>query len=341
MSETPTGPETLVVLESFLAPHSETNPYSIQLFESFPSSIEPEYFTWSIALRGDYDVFHLHWPEVFLRGASPIKSLIRGSIFVLILLRIRIGRIALVRTLHDQQPHEPLNRLQRWVANLCDRWTTVWIVLNERVPPPTDAPTVTAPHGHYRDWFKADRSTPIAPGRLIHFGLIRRYKGVESLLRAFSSLPDQDLSLRVAGKPVDAASADAIAAAVSSDRRISARCEFLPDEELAAEILESELVVLPFVTVTNSGSLMLALSLGRPVLVSRSRTVEDMSDEVGEGWIQIFDGELTAEDIRQGLDRVRADARSDQPDLSAREWPVVGELHADAFRLAVSIRRTR
>lgn len=335
------GVDRIVVLESFVAPHAQTNPYSTQLFDSFPPSVAAEYFTWKRALIGNYDVFHVHWPEVKLRGASPFKSFLRSTLFLVTLLRIRVTRRALVRTLHDRQPHEPLSRLQQWIADLCDRWTTVWIVLNEHVPPPTDAPVILAPHGHYRDWFDADRSTPIRPGRLIHFGLIRRYKGVDSLLTAFRATPGPDLRLRIAGRPMDDSSAEAIAAAVASDERISARCEFIPDEELAVEILESELVVLPFVAVTNSGSLMLALSLGRPALVSKSPTVDALSAEVGSGWVHAYDGELDPGTIERTLEKVRSEPRSSEPDLSAREWPLVGELHADAFRLAMSVRRTR
>ena len=63
---------------------------------------------------------------------------------------------------------------------------------------------------------------------------------------------------------------------------------------LAREILESELVVLPFVEMTNSSSMILALSLDRPVLVPRLPVTEELAAEVGPGWVLIYDGELDA-----------------------------------------------
>jgi beta-1,4-mannosyltransferase len=326
----------VVVLESFGPPHERTNPYSTQLFASFPDRITPTYFTWGRALRGDYDVFHLHWPEVKVRGTTPLKSFLRGTAFLLVLLRIRLGRRALVRTLHDLTPHEPLNPLQAWVVGLGDRWTTLWITLNDHTLPPEGAESRLALIGHYRDWYPVDEPVAAVPGRMLHCGLIRRYKGVDSLLDAFTHLPDPDLTLRVVGKTFDEDSAEAIRRACASDARITAVDEYVPDDVLTREVLEAELVVLPFIAVTNSSSLLLALSLGRPVLVSSNPTIEDVAEEVGPGWVITFRGELDADVLADGLRRARGRADGG-PDLSRREWPVIGEIHAQAFERACEL----
>ena len=44
--------------------------------------------------------------------------------------------------------------------------------------------TTTILHGHYREWY-GPSNAPSVPGRLLCFGLLRPYKGVESLLAAF------------------------------------------------------------------------------------------------------------------------------------------------------------
>lgn len=334
------GAARLTVLESFGPPHAETNPYSILLFDSLRPHVTPRYFSWGAALRGDHDVLHLHWPEVKVLGATRLKSLLRSLAFLAVLVRVRWGRAVLVRTLHDLHPHEPPSRFQRWIIGLSERWTTLWICLNDRTPPPTSAPSVLIPHGHYRDRF-ADHPPPEPiPGRLVHFGLLRPYKGVDVLLRAVRAIDDPTISLHVVGKVMDPALGDELRDAAASDPRITVRDGFVPDEVLADEIGRAELVVLPFRTVTNSGSLILALSLDRPVLVSRNAASEEMAREVGPGWVHLYDGELTPATIEGALRAVRREERGPSPDLSARDWDRIGELHARAFRQAVDLGRS-
>src|SRR5262249_34146130 len=155
-------------------------------------------------------------------------------------------------------------RAQRAVLGLFDRWTTLWITLSERTTPPRAAPVRVIRHGHYRDWYPRDPQLQRVPGRLLHFGLIRRYKGTEALLSTFAQLPGDALTLRIVGHPQDGEVLESIDRACTDDRRVSARLEYVPDADLAREVEQSQLVVLPFDRITNSGSLMLALSLDRP-----------------------------------------------------------------------------
>ena len=193
----------------------------------------------------------------------------RCVLFVLVLVRIRVQRKALVRTLHNAVPHDELSWVHERIVAMADRATTVWLLLSDQVAPLTDAPAVVAPHGHYRDWFAETTPTPAVPGRLLFFGRIRRYKGVHLLLAAFARLEDDRASLHVVGKTEDDELADDLRRAEAADHRITAIDDFVDDEVLSREVFESELVVLPFVEMTNSGSMLLALSLDRPVLVPR------------------------------------------------------------------------
>ncbi|MEZ5238719.1 MAG: glycosyltransferase [Microthrixaceae bacterium] len=334
------APDRVVVLESFGEPHGQTNPYSIQLFDSFPEEVEALHFSWRLALLGSYEVFHLHWPEVKVRGTSSVRALLRGSAFLVLLLRIRVGRKALVRTLHDSAPHERPNALQRWVIGLSERWTTLWIVLNSHTRPPTDAPSVFAPIGHYRDRLEDDVRPDPVPGRIVHFGLIRPYKGVEALVDAFGSLEDQTLRLRIVGTIQDDALRSSILSAADTDARISVEDRYLPERELVGEVCTAELVVLPFARITNSSSLLFALSLGRPVLAPAAPSIVEVASEVGADWVLTYEGPLRPEVISDALERVRRSAaRRGSPDLSSRDWPAIGRIHADAFRRARDIAR--
>ena len=166
---------------------------------------------------------------------------------------------------------------------LCDRWTTLWIALVDVDPPRRGAPVVVIPHGHYRPWFDGQpREVPVR-GRLVHVGLVRRYKGIDALLRAFSALAGEDLSLRIVGSTIDEDVAAEIRSAVAADGRISTLDAYLSEDALVREITASELVVLPFAGVTNSGSLLLGAVLDRPVLVRSQPLTEQLAAEAGPG----------------------------------------------------------
>jgi beta-1,4-mannosyltransferase len=226
------------------------------------------------------------------------------------------------------------------VVALSDRWTTLWIVMNEADPTPGDGARAHIPHGHYRDWFAgAPRGAPV-PGRLVHFGYIRAYKGVDALLAAFEGLDLPGAALRVVGQSLDADLARRIERACESDPRVTWVDEYVPDEQLATEVSAGELVVLPYADFTNSGSLLLALSLDRPVLVPRTVTTTALADEVGEEWVLTYDAALTAPVLEAAVAAVRA-PRGAQPDLSRREWSTIGAAHAEAFVTARQLSRTR
>jgi beta-1,4-mannosyltransferase len=290
---------------------------------------------------GRFDVFHVHWPDVLVRGRTPMRGSARSLLYLLVLVRLRLQRKALVRTLHDLAPYDPLPPIQRWVIRLSDRWTTLWITLTDLTPPPRPAPTIAAPIGHYRDWFARIPRTAPAPGRIVHFGLIRRYKGIESLLSAFAGLNDDQSTLRIVGYPQDRETAVAIEEACHADFRVSVVSEYVPDDQLVREVTESELVVLPFDRLTNSSSLILALSLDRPVLVPSTPITEEVADEVGPGWVLTYRGGLEAHTIAQALETAGQSRDRPPPDLSRREWDVAGAQHAVAFARAVTIARTR
>lgn len=142
---------------------------------------------------------------------------------------------------------------------------------------------------------------------VLFFGLIREYKGVDVLLRAWRSV--RDAELWIVGMPrVDMAPLRSLAPA---GVRFVPR--FVGDLELPPYFRRADLVVLPYRDADQSGVLYTALAFGKPLVLS------DVGGfgEVGAGrLVPPGDEEALAAAIRELLDDPAA--RSELADAAAR-----------------------
>jgi beta-1,4-mannosyltransferase len=332
--------EELVVLQSFPRPRPTTNPYLVMLGRSLAElpDVRVLTFSWRRALGGGYSVFHVHWPEILVSGTSPLKKAVRQLLFAVLLLRLRITRTPLVRTMHNLELPSGISRREVALLRWAERWTTLRIRLNDETPVPDGVLSETVVHGHYRDWFAAHPRATAEPGRLAFVGQLRRYKGVDRLIDAFGATAGRTqgrLALRVAGNPSSAQLGDELRSAAAADPRVSVSLGFLTDADLVAEVTAAEIVVLPYREMHNSGGALAALSLDRPVLVPDNAVNEKLADEVGDGWVHRYPGELTADHLLDAVAVVRAGRPVAAPRLHRRDWDRVGEAHASAYRRAI------
>lgn len=331
--------DQLTVLQSFPVPRPTTNPYLVMLADALRADPQVEVlnFSWRTALVGSYDVFHVHWPEIMVTGGTWHKRTVRQILFLGLLARLRLQRIALVRTKHNLDLPEDLSKLQTWLLRLCENQTDLIIRLNDQTP--VDRPSSTIPHGHYRDWYAHQPHRALVPGRIGYVGLIRRYKGVESLIEAFSAMPGENLSLGVGGKPSSATLIDFLKDAARADARIMLDLSFLSDSEFAEAITTSELMVFPYRSMHNSGGVLAALSLARPALVPDNTVNRALAAEVGPGWLQFFTAPMSAEQLETALAASRSIDRGAVPNLDGRGWADAAQAHKDAFIQALRLRR--
>ncbi|MET0811927.1 MAG: glycosyl transferase [Microbacterium sp.] len=329
-------------MQSFGAPRPTTNPYIRMLDEALTSTpgVEHLRFDRRTALLGRYDVFHFHWPETLLGGSTPLRAFVRRVLFAALLVRLRWSRTAIVRTVHNVELPSDVTRWERRMLQKVQDRSDFLILLNAQSEVGRGIPSVVIPHGDFREWFRALGVVPRPPeSAMIAFvGLVRRYKGVEQLITAFRAT-DRALRLHVAGNPSTPRLAEEITALASGDERISFDLRFLTEEEFAGAVIAAEGVVLPYRFMHNSGTVLAALSLDRPVLVPRTEVNEALSAEVGPGWITMFDGELTTQALDGFLPATRSERTASAPDLSARTWESVGARHRAAYEAAVRARR--
>lgn len=335
-----------------------TNPYQRLLYDAVAAGgVEVEEFSPRAVTRlGRGDVLHLHWPDGFLAAGEgwrfwPRLGLLR---VILTFVSLRGGRV--VWTAHNLRRATQRNgdRLDRYFWSWFLRSLDGVIFMSETSrtravasePDLGGVPTAVIPHGHYRPLLGALQAPPnpseSGPVVALFFGSITSYKKVYRLLSAMVQLPeDSDVELRVLGKPSsrepDEIFDEALAHLSDVDRRrIVVRPEFIPEDELYREIAACDLVVLPYGEVENSGSAVLALSVGRPVLGSNSSVFLALRDQVGADWVTTFDEELTGEALATHVvhaRRLRLTGRV--PDLHAMDWDVVAGSTSDFYRLVL------
>lgn len=321
-----------------------TNPYLIMLRSSIEAQpgVTVIDFSWSNAFFGRADVYHAHWPEILLTGRTPTRRRVREGLVAAYLTWCAVRGQALVRTFHNAELPSELTGVQTGLLHVWERATDLWIVLNPQSQPPGSASRVLIPHGHYRDWYRRDDQPATVPGRLAFFGLVRRYKGVDRLVRSFREMddPTNRLSLEVAGKPSSEELSAELESLADGDPRVTLDFSFLSDDEIVALVGRAQLVVLPYRQMHNSGGVLTALSLDRPVLVPDNPVTRQLAQEVGPEWVQTFADELGREDLDRALTATASLSGRARPDLSQREWEMSGAEHVRAYRQAVAACRS-
>ncbi|GAB3530183.1 glycosyltransferase [Phytohabitans suffuscus] len=125
--------------------------------------------------------------------------------------------------------------------------------------------------------------------RLLFFGIVRPYKGLDVLLRAMAAGP-RDVSLRVAGEFWGGAEATRrLVGQLGLSSRVELRPGYVDAGDVPALFTDVDALVLPYRSVTASLNPFLAYAHGRPVIATRVGTVEN---DVRDG----VDGVLCAPD---------------------------------------------
>lgn len=282
-------------------------------------------FSRRCAFRGRFDLLHVHWPEVIIsaRNMRPRSVLrISANLAALAWLKARGAKIAW--TVHNLSPHDSSpNTLTRLATRIFMLMVDEFWVLSEwsarelRSQLGPSAAIRVMKHPRYP--LVSPRHESSRVGNVVSFGEVRPYRGYVELCEEFeeSAPPATTLTIIGAGRNDDYAErlSDAVSRA-SNVRWVDTR---LSDIELEEAVSASQAVVLRYNRVTNSGAALLALSLNRPVIVPAHDAFLELADEVGQGWVHFYSGNLEA-DLRAA-----SMPKSAPPDLSRRTWTRLGE----------------
>jgi beta-1,4-mannosyltransferase len=338
-------------------------PYNVLLHRSMQTlgATVEEFGAWRI-LSKRYDVLHLHWPEYCVNGRGVMASLFWScSLFaVMCWVRLRGGKV--IWTVHNLQSHlQQHPAIERYFWKIFTALLSGYIALTEtgakearhRYPALRGKPGFVIPHGNIRDAYlgtgisreDARLRLGIAQSAKVvgFFGSVEKYKGITELVEAFSALNDHRAVLYVAGKcymtPQERAHIEHIAA---GDSRVRLRFEYIADADAASYIRASDLVVLPFRKILNSGSAVLALSLDRPVLVPARGAMPELQQFAGAEWVRLYSGELTSGTLQQHLDAavggaaMRGRCRALESGWAGLSWNDLAQLTLNAYHAVIA-----
>jgi len=214
------------------------------------------------------------------------------------------------------------------------RITVVPFGINNAVPNTSLTPTRAKQRLGLREQEKA----------ILFFGNIAPYKGLEYLVAAFHEIlrRDRDYRLLIAGRPKDCAEYwERIHASIRGDLesgKILLKAQYIPDEETEAYFKGSDVLVLPYTHIYQSGVLFLAHSFGLPVLAA---DVGSLKEELVEGKNGFVFRPADPADLARAIERYFSSdlfSRLDQQrgeirDRAAKQhsWETVGRMTMEVY----------
>ena len=192
---------------------------------------------------------------------------------------------------------------------------------------------------------RAHRGDAGAAGRrFLLFGRLGRYKGGEGLVQSFAALKGGNARLTVAGKQIDPIDLASLPPTVSA--RITVHNRFLSEGDLLQAFEEADFVVSPYLASLTSGTVMLAMSLARPVIVPALPTLAELVIDGDNGLIFAPDqpGALGA-----ALERAEQMSAPAWREMAARafatakryDWRVIGHQLSGMFYRLIARPRVR
>jgi glycosyltransferase involved in cell wall biosynthesis len=166
----------------------------------------------------------------------------------------------------------------------------------------------------------------------LFFGNVRPYKNVPLLIEAFRAVShaQRDVQLVIAGQPGRMMEVDELQRLAAADSRVRLALEFIPDEKVPLYMGAADVVVLPFNSILNSGSVFLALSFNRAVLAPRLGALPEIQHRLGSRWVKLYEGPLATQHLQQVLDGAGIEEH-ETADLSAFDWDSISQQTLDFY----------
>jgi beta-1,4-mannosyltransferase len=295
-----------------------------------------KFFPINSALARRIDLLQMDWPDTLYLGRNAVMSWAKRRMYHAGLHRLE--DFPLVWTVHNLVGHDAPDAAyhRRMTQILIDRCGGIIVMsqaalrlLSENYRVPERTRVAVIPHGHYidaytnvvtreqaREYFSLNES-----GRMVLFlGSMRPYKGVEELMSAFAGLARRGDMLVLAGPTLDPAYGERLrslaAGPLPAGAQIRVVPEAIPDDMLQTYFNAADLVALPFRSILNSGSALLAQSFARCVIAPAIGSLPEVLSSDGFFGYDPARPSALADTLRDSLARGDLLARG----LRAREY---------------------
>lgn len=288
------------------------------------------------------DVIHIQWAPLPVIDQLFLDSLRRVAPVVL--------------TVHDTLPYNGaeswlmaagMGRLVRSVdAVICHTEQGRDRLLRQGV---SAAQLFVVPHGLLGPKTDSGSSVPGERLRLLQFGKIKPYKGVDVLIEAVGRLTRAEqarLDVHIAGKPyLDPEALRALVRSHALSDCVRFDFDFIDDRMMALLFARADALVFPYRDIEASGVLMQAVAAGKPVLASRIGVFGELLEDRREGLlVPPGDPEALAGALRQlvAAPAQLADMRKAMGALrdSLPGWPEIGRQTVRVYAVAQQVHAT-
>jgi len=286
------------------APYSAKNPYQEQLINGlsarghtvFTTDEEFGYLLKEAIQNGFFDIIHLHWISPIIEGRNKGSTIIRGALFcfALVLLRLAGGRI--IWTIHNLTGHESnmgefeITFYRYFLTYVADEAivhsdSSKREVVREYSVADQSNKINVVNHGNYCNYYQNSVSQLEARSELgisedafvfLFFGQVRPYKNVPRLVESFSSLEEENARLVIAGNPASDELRARIDEFSQEDPRIKLVLRYIEDDEVQLFLNAADVVTLPYDEILTSGSAILAMSFGKPIIAPERGCLADI-----------------------------------------------------------------
>lgn len=247
--------------------------------------------------KNRFDLVHIH----FFHFSSRELALV---------LLLKLAKLKAVTTVHDVESfHGTTNMgLARFILSICK----IVIVHNNvsknelirRIGIPPNM-IYTIPHGNYiqmipflpsKSESKKRLNLPAESKVILFFGQIKETKGLDILLNAISRIKKESPKtlLLIGGKiwkDDKKKYTDAISKRKIEDM-VACHFQYIPDEIVPYYFCASDLVILPYKKIYQSGVLLKSMSYRKPVLVSNITGMTEIVEDSGNGFTFISEDEI-------------------------------------------------
>jgi len=113
------------------------------------------------------------------------------------------------------------------------------------------------------------------------------------------------------------------------DKRVILYEKFIPDSELIELHSFTNLCVYPYSDIVNSGSIINSLSLGCRVLAPRNKYLSELSKNLSEKNLFLYDDQFSAKYIERFLNKNNKRFSNPRKNLASYEWEISSALSKD------------